>query len=54
MKCISFNCRGLASSPKKLALKQLFEVEQPDIILLQETLGSAESTTRALASVDTH
>jgi len=51
MKCISFNCRGLASTPKQLALKRLFEVELPDIILLQETLGSAESTSHALASV---
>lgn len=51
MKCLSFNCRGLASTPKKLALKRLFEVESPDIILLQETLGPAESITHALSSL---
>jgi len=48
MKCLSFNCRGLASPPKKLALKRLFEVELPDIILLQETLRPAESITHSL------
>jgi len=53
MKFISFNCRGLASTPKKLALKRLFEVENPDIIFLQETLGSEEDCIRALASVGT-
>eukprot|EP00253_Pinus_taeda_P031439 PITA_31439 len=51
MKCLSFNCKALASSPKKQTLKRLFEVELPDIILLQETLGSAESTTHALNSI---
>lgn len=48
MKCLSFNCRGLASAPKKLSLQGLFEVEQPDIILLQETLGPAENVTLSL------
>lgn len=51
MKCLSFNCRGLDSTPKKLALKRIFEVESPDIILLQETLGPAESITHALSSL---
>eukprot|EP00253_Pinus_taeda_P032140 PITA_32140 len=50
---ISYNCRGLASSPKRLALKRLFEVENPDIILLQETLGSSEDCIRALSTVGT-
>lgn len=48
MKCLSFNCRGLASAPKKLAIQRLFEIEQPDIILLQETLGSAEDISHCL------
>eukprot|EP00253_Pinus_taeda_P034258 PITA_34258 len=43
MNCLSFNCRGLASAPKKLALKRLFKVELPDIILLQEKLGPGEA-----------
>eukprot|EP00253_Pinus_taeda_P009046 PITA_09046 len=51
MKCLSFNCRGLASPPKKLALQRLFEVEQPDIILLQETLGHAENVTLSLQAL---
>lgn len=36
MKILSFNCRGLASSSKKLALKKLVRVENRDIIFLQE------------------
>lgn len=51
MKCLSFNCRGLASEPKKLAIRRLFESEQPDIILLQETLGPAETIEHCLNSI---
>jgi len=36
---LSWNCRGLASKPKKLALKELVSCYNPDIIFLQETLG---------------
>ena len=39
---LSFNCRGLASTPKKLALKDLVKENKPDILLLQETLGKGE------------
>eukprot|EP00253_Pinus_taeda_P027180 PITA_27180 len=42
MKCLSFNCRGLASPSKKLAMKRLIESELVDIIMLQETLCPAE------------
>jgi exonuclease III len=41
MKLLSFNCRGLASPSKKIALHRLVESTQSDIILLQETLGDA-------------
>ena len=51
MKCLSFNCRGMASASKKLALQRLFEVEPTDIILLQETLGLAEYITCSLQSL---
>eukprot|EP00253_Pinus_taeda_P021770 PITA_21770 len=51
MKCLSFNCRGMASASKKLALRRLFEVEPTDIIMLQETLGEAEIITNTLASL---
>eukprot|EP00253_Pinus_taeda_P026707 PITA_26707 len=51
MKYLSFNCRGLASTSKKLSLQRLFEVEPIDIILLQETLGLAEYITRSLQSL---
>jgi len=41
----------MASAPKKLALQILFEVEQSDIILLQETLGLAENITHSLQAL---
>eukprot|EP00253_Pinus_taeda_P007836 PITA_07836 len=36
---LSWNCRGLASKPKKLALKELVTRYNLDILFLQETLG---------------
>lgn len=43
MKILSFNCRGLASTHKKLSLKCLVTRVSLDVIVLQETLGSSES-----------
>jgi exonuclease III len=40
MKLLSFNCRGLASPSKHLSLQRLLELAQPDIVMLQETLGA--------------
>lgn len=40
---LSFNCRGLASTRKKLALKFLLKSINCDVIMLQETLGAQES-----------
>ena len=37
----SWNCRGLASKPKKLALKEWINNSNLDVIFLQETLGRA-------------
>lgn len=51
MKWLSFNYGGLASSPKKLALKQLFEYETVHIIFLQETLGLADHISCVLHSL---
>jgi len=51
MKCLSFNCRGMASASKKLALRRLFEIEPIDIIMLQETLGSVDLITSSLNSI---
>jgi exonuclease III len=42
MKLISLNCRGLASPSKHLSLQRLLELSQPDVVLLQETLGEEE------------
>lgn len=39
---LSYNCRGLASHPKKLALRDLIRQNNPDILMLQETLGKGE------------
>jgi hypothetical protein len=38
MKFLSFNCRGVESLKKKLALKRLILLNQPIAILLQETI----------------
>eukprot|EP00253_Pinus_taeda_P001820 PITA_01820 len=52
MKCLSFNCRGMASASKKLALQRLFENESVDIIMLHETLGNAESIYQTLTAIN--
>ena len=39
---LSFNCRGLASQPKKLALRELVKSQNPDVMLIQENLGQGE------------
>lgn len=51
MKCLSFNCKGMASGSKKLASHIIFEIELVDIILLQETLGSADHITSSLNTI---
>ena len=49
MKFLSFNCRGFASSAKKLALRRLLLTSQMDFIFLQETLCPAEPLIRTLS-----
>lgn len=51
MKCLSFNCRGLASPSKKLSLKRLLGSEPCDISFLQETLGRSELIVRTLLTI---
>lgn len=41
MKIIPFNYRGLASQPKKLALKQMILGDRIDVIFLQEVLDAS-------------
>ena len=43
MKLLSFNCRGLVNTHKKLSLKWLVSRLSLDVIFLQETLGTSES-----------
>lgn len=38
----SWNCRGLASKPKKLALRELVMNSKADVLLLQEIVGNGE------------
>jgi len=51
MKWLSFNCRGLASPQKKLALKRLSICEPCDIIFLQENLGPSNHIVEVLLSI---
>jgi exonuclease III len=39
MKILSFNCRGLAGPLKRNSFYRLVELNQPDIMLLYETMG---------------
>ena len=42
MKIMSFNCRGLDGPQKRSALRRVVDLDCPDILLLQETLGAGE------------
>ena len=48
MKCMSFNCRGLAGALKKPALKRVISSEHPDVLLLEETMGVGEEVKSCL------
>ena len=50
MKIMSFNYKGLASPQKRSALRRVVELDRPDILLLQETLGVGEETKVRLES----
>jgi len=47
----SWNCRGLASKPKKLALKEWLQKSNSDIIFLQETFGKGSEVESCLKSL---
>eukprot|EP00253_Pinus_taeda_P033136 PITA_33136 len=47
----SWNCRGLASKPKKLALREMLLSSRVDILLLQETLGIGIEVESALSAL---
>ena len=36
---MTLNCRGLASNPKKLAVRRLIDEQGVDVLFLQETMG---------------
>ena len=47
---MSFNCRGLAGPQKRSALRRVLDLDSPDIMLLQDTLGAGEETKARLES----
>ena len=48
MKLLSFNYRGLVIKQKTISLKWLLNLQQPDIFLLQETMGEEEKISQLL------
>jgi len=51
MTFLSFNCPSVVSPSKKMVLHHFFESNQPDIIFLQETLGSEDTIIPILESL---
>jgi endonuclease/exonuclease/phosphatase family metal-dependent hydrolase len=51
MKIISLNYRGVAGPSKKVALKRLVASHQPDILMLQETMGESGVVATLLESL---
>ena len=47
---LSYNCRDLASPQKKSSIKRMITLLDPQIILLQETMGSSDKVKEALES----
>jgi len=47
----SWNCRGLASKPRKLALRDWILNSKSDIVFLQETLGKGLEVESMLSSL---
>ena len=35
---LSFNVRGVGGAPKSLALRRLFDLVKPDLVMIQETM----------------
>lgn len=47
---LSYNCRGRVSPQKKSSIKRMITMHDPQIIILQETMGSSEKVKEALES----
>lgn len=45
---LSFNCIGFVSGSKKLALRALVKSYEPDVLMMQETLGVGDEKKGAL------
>lgn len=48
---LSWKYKGLASKPKKLALKEMVQRYNPDVLMLQETLGMSLEVLSTLSSI---
>ena len=48
---LSYNFRGLASLPKKLALKELMKLHNLNVLFLEETLGQGEEVLDTLTRI---
>lgn len=51
MKIMAFNCKGLANPSKKSPLKRLVDFAKPNVIFLQETMGSCQMVKNALEAL---
>ena len=49
--CLSLNCLGLASLPKKLDVRKLVEEQAPDVLFLQESMGRGQVIMEELDSM---
>ena len=47
MRYISWNCRGLGSALKEAAMKDLVQIHNPEILLVQETKMEESATLQA-------
>ena len=50
MNVLSLNCRGLTGPRKRSAIQRVIELDLPDVVLLQETLGVGDVIKSSLES----
>ena len=48
MLVLSFNARGLGSSPKLKSLRRMIDIQKPTIIFIQETMMEGEKSKEVL------
>jgi hypothetical protein len=50
---ISLNVRGVGGAPKFLALKRLFDLVKPDIVMIQETMVDGNKAREVFSKIIT-